>query len=325
MYIYNSFMKLINYINTILKFHIFVLINLCIIFLTDAFISDDEPLFEPIEWSLWQSWLLMVFIISWCAEIFISSIYGNYAGRDKRVWNALYKVYWLVQLYIMFSLFILTVFAIIPFYFELHNCSAIWISFWNWYNRIFLWKALTIHFVLLLCTFVLQLNIRWMAYTKTLFILALSITLLGILVYINISVIMFLYFTNPTTYNINLNIDYAQLSTGPSKWGWGSRNKDHFSYHPTPTVFWYKYDFCYAAACIIIQLFFTFSYFLLFIQLGIVLRRYYTTKLVSYTLLTYYANSIRIYFYYIASIYILGIVHLFMLIIRNRKDFLFFF
>ena len=313
------------YINLLLKSHSFILLNLIIIFIVDAIISDDEPLFEPIEWTLVQTWLLFLLVISWSAEILISSTYGNYVGRDKRVWSALYKTYWLVQLLLMTSLLLLTLFAIIPFYFELQSCNAVWISFWNWYNRIFLWKALSVHFVLLLFAFLLQLNSRWMTYKKILPIIGITIILLGILIYINISIIMFLYFTNPNTYNLNLNIDYTQLSNGPNKWGWGSKNKEHFSYHTTPTVFWYKYDFCYAAACTIIQLFFTLSYMLLFIQLIIVFKKFYTNKTISYTLLTYYANTIRLYFYYTASIYIFNLISLFMIIIRNRNDFLFFF
>ena len=323
MKIYFYLLTAVKYIKNLFKLHSFILLNLCLIFTIDAIISDDEPLFEPIEWSLWQNWLLFLLIISWCAEVLISSTYGNYIGRDKRVWTALYKIYWLVQLYIMISLLLLTIFAIVPFYFELHSCNAVWISFWTWYNRIFLWKAISIHFILLIFAFLLQLNCRWMSYFKVLLFVILIILLLGILIYINLLVIMFLYFTNPITYNLNINIDYTQLSNGPNKWGWGSSTKDHFSYHTTPTVFWYKYDFCYASSCMIIQLFFTFSYVLLFIQMSIVFRKFYTSKIITYTLITYYANSIRIYFYYTASIYIFSVVSFIMILIRNRHDFLF--
>lgn len=323
MQLYYILLNAIKYVKNVAKLHSFVIINLIFIFVIDAIISDDEPLFEPIEWSLWQNWLLFLLITSWCAEVLISSVYGNYVGRDKRVWSALYKAYWLVQLYLMFSLLMLTLFAIVPFYFELQSCNAVWISFWNWYNRIFLWKALSIHFILLLFAFLLQLNSRWMTYTKTLFVMSIIIILLGVLIYINITVIMFLYFTNPVTYNQNLNIDYTQLSNGPTKWGWGAAAKDHFTYHTTPTVFWYKYDFCYASACMIIQLFFTFSYTLLFIQICLIFRKFYTTKSITYTLLTYYANIIRIYYYYTASIYIFTVISLVMILIRNRNDFLF--
>ena len=36
--------------------------GLFIIFFVDALIADDEPLWEPIEWSLLQSWILFIFL-----------------------------------------------------------------------------------------------------------------------------------------------------------------------------------------------------------------------------------------------------------------------
>lgn len=52
----------------------------------DACLTDDEPLWEPIEWSLVQTWILFIFGFAWVAENLIVSRYGSYAGRDKRVW-----------------------------------------------------------------------------------------------------------------------------------------------------------------------------------------------------------------------------------------------
>ena len=51
----------------------------------DACLTDDEPLWEPVEWSLVQSWLLFIFSFAWIAENLIVSRYGSYTGRDKRV------------------------------------------------------------------------------------------------------------------------------------------------------------------------------------------------------------------------------------------------
>lgn len=31
------------------------------ILLLDSILIDDEPILEPLEWSLWQSWLLFIF------------------------------------------------------------------------------------------------------------------------------------------------------------------------------------------------------------------------------------------------------------------------
>jgi hypothetical protein len=54
----------------------------------DACLTDDEPIWEPIEWSLVQTWILFLFTFAWIAENLICSRYGSYTGRDKRVWFA---------------------------------------------------------------------------------------------------------------------------------------------------------------------------------------------------------------------------------------------
>ena len=65
----------------------------------DACLTDDEPIWEPIEWSLVQTWILFLFTFAWIAENLIVSRYGSYTGRDKRVWFAWYKTFWLMELY----------------------------------------------------------------------------------------------------------------------------------------------------------------------------------------------------------------------------------
>ena len=93
--------------------------GLFIIFFIDAAITDDEPLWEPIEWSLVQTWLLFIFIFAWIAENLITSRYGSYTGRDKRVWLAWYKSFWLIDLFYAISYGLAALFVIVPFYFEL--------------------------------------------------------------------------------------------------------------------------------------------------------------------------------------------------------------
>tara|TARA_B100000767_G_C19586053_1_gene459384 strand:+ start:548 stop:838 length:291 start_codon:yes stop_codon:yes gene_type:complete len=84
----------------------------------DALGSDEEPLWEPVEWSMVQSWLLFTFIFAWFAEGLILSRYGGYTGRDKRVWYSLYKTYWLLEAYYILSLGAAVVCVIVPFYYE---------------------------------------------------------------------------------------------------------------------------------------------------------------------------------------------------------------
>jgi len=37
-------------------------------------------------------------------------------------------------------------------------------------------------------------------------------------------------------------IDMIQMSHEPLKWGWGVEKRDHFTYHSSKTMFWYKND-----------------------------------------------------------------------------------
>ena len=43
--------------------------GLLVIVLIDSLIIDDEPLWEPIEWSLVQTWILFIFVFTWAAEV----------------------------------------------------------------------------------------------------------------------------------------------------------------------------------------------------------------------------------------------------------------
>jgi len=86
----------------------------------DACLTDDEPLWEPIEWSLVQTWILFIFIFGWIAENLIVSRYGSYTGRDKRVWMGWYKSFWMLEIYYVINFGITACFVIVPFYFELN-------------------------------------------------------------------------------------------------------------------------------------------------------------------------------------------------------------
>lgn len=105
--------------------------------LTDACLTDDEPLWEPVEWSLVQSWILFIFCFAWIAENLIVSRYGSYTGRDKRVWMAWYKTFWLIEGYYAVNYGIVCLFIIVPFYFELNYSVSFVYSWWHWYSRVF--------------------------------------------------------------------------------------------------------------------------------------------------------------------------------------------
>jgi hypothetical protein len=111
--------------------------GLFIMFFIDACLTDDEPLWEPIEWSLVQSWILFIFLFAWIAENLITSAYGSYTGRDKRVWFAWYKTFWLIEVWYAISLGLAALFVTTPFYHELTYTTPFIVSWWTWYSRVF--------------------------------------------------------------------------------------------------------------------------------------------------------------------------------------------
>jgi hypothetical protein len=169
----------------------------------DACLTDDEPLWEPIEWSLVQTWILFIFSFAWIAENLIVSRYGSYAGRDKRVWMAWYKTFWLIEGYYVLNYGVAVVLVIVPFYFELnYNLSFIY-SWWNWFSRVFFYKFTLFYTIILLISFWLQVNVRWVGFKKALFLISLVNIMLAYLLYTHFIIIFFGYFTDPIWYQKN--------------------------------------------------------------------------------------------------------------------------
>jgi hypothetical protein len=109
----------------------------CFIMYIDACLTDDEPIWEPIEWSLVQTWILFLFTFAWIAENLIVSRYGSYTGRDKRVWFAWYKTFWLMELYYIINFGAAVLLVIVPFYYETNYNISFLFSWWHWYSRVF--------------------------------------------------------------------------------------------------------------------------------------------------------------------------------------------
>lgn len=94
LYLSKRFKKLIyQELHSFFSNSFYILLGFIIIFVCDSFLVDDEPLLEPIEWSVWQTALMFIFLFAWVAEVSISSRFGSFTGRDKRVWTALFKAY----------------------------------------------------------------------------------------------------------------------------------------------------------------------------------------------------------------------------------------
>ncbi len=278
--------------------------GLCVIFFLDSLITDDEPLWEPIEWSLLQTWILFIFIFAWIAENLITSRFGSYTGRDKRVWFAWYKTFWLIELWYILSFGGAAMFVIVPFYYELTYSVSFVFSWWNWYNRIFFFKFIGTYSIIILISYVLQLNIRSSNWKKNFIFICLIFFFLSYLLYSQFIITFFSYFTDTLWYQKTRSIDYIQLSHEPLKWGWGPAKRDHFTYHKVNTVFWFKNDGPFAAAFLLINVFFFFSIFLLNIYWITLLRKTYATKELSFTFTTYCISSLKQFFFFFLLFYI---------------------
>ena len=280
------------------------LIGFSFILFIDACITDDEPLWEPIEWSLVQSWILFIFTFAWIAENLIVSRYGSYTGRDKRVWMSWYKTFWMIEGFFILNYGIVCVFVIVPFYYETnYNLSFVY-SWWHWYTRVFFFKFIATYAIVLLIANILQISVRWINWKKSLFFIIVINVFLSYLIYTHFIITFFGYFTDPVWYQKVRPIDYIQLSHEPSRWGWGSAKKDHFTYHNVKTVFWFKNDGPFASSFLLFHLFLFICLFLTYFWWITLFRKVFTTKEVPLTYLTYCISSLRQFFYFFLWMYI---------------------
>lgn len=270
----------------------------------DACLTDDEPLWEPIEWSLVQTWILFIFTFAWIAENLIVSRYGSYTGRDKRVWMSWYKTFWLIEGYYALNYGVVCLFVIVPFYYEInYNLSFVY-SWWHWYSRVFFFKFICVYSIVLLMSYILQINIRWLNWKKGLIVIILVNVFISYLIYTHFIMVFFGYFTDPVWYQKFRPVDYIQLSHEPSRWGWGPTKKDHFTYHNVKTVFWFKNDGPFASSFLMFHLFLFVCIFLLFIFWLSLLRKVWAMKELPITFTTYCVSSLKQFFYLFLCLYI---------------------
>jgi hypothetical protein len=276
----------------------------CFIMYIDACLTDDEPLWEPIEWSLVQTWILFLFTFAWIAENLIVSRYGSYTGRDKRVWFAWYKTFWLCEGYYIINFGAVILLVIVPYYYETNYDVSFLFSWWHWYSRVFFFKFISLFSLILILALVLQMGVRWLFWKKSLFLIILINIFIGYLLYTHFIMAFFGYFTDPVWYQKTRPIDYVQLSHEPARWGWGPAKKDHFTYHGVRTVFWFKNDGPYASAFLLLHLYLFLSLFFLYIYWITLFRRVYSTCEVPLTLTTYCVSSLKQFFYLFLMMYI---------------------
>lgn len=279
--------------------------GLFIIFFIDACLTDDEPIWEPVEWSLVQSWIMFIFLFAWIAENLICSRYGSYTGRDKRVWISWYKTFWLIEGWYALSMGAACLWVMVPFYFEVTYSTSFLVSWWNWYSRVFFFKFISMYTVILFIAYFLQINIRYANWRKS-FVLIIIINLfLSYLIYIHFFMCFFGYFTDSNWYHKTRLVDYVQLSHEPNKWSWGTSKRDHFSYHKSNTVFWFKNDGPFASSFLFINFLFLICLFLLYFYWITLIRRVYATQEITYTYTTYCISGLKQFFYFFLFLFIL--------------------
>jgi hypothetical protein len=302
---YSFFVWLRDLINRSFSFGFLYIRGFFVILFIDACLTDDEPLWEPIEWSLVQTWILFTFSFAWIAENLIVSRYGSYTGRDKRVWMAWYKTFWMIEAFYVLNYGAVSLFAIVPFYFETnYNLSFVY-SWWHWYSRVFFFKFLSVYAIVLLLANLLQISVRWLNWKKGLILILLVNAFLAYLLYTHFIITFLGYFTDPTWYQKVRPIDYIQLSHEPHRWGWGAAKKDHFTYHNVKTVLWFKNDGPFAASFLLFQTFMFACIFLTFIWWIALFRRVYSMKEIPLTFTTYCVSSLKQFLYLFLLLYVL--------------------
>ena len=288
----------------------------------DALITDDEPLWEPLEWSLAQTWLLFIFVFAWIAENLITSRFGSYTGRDKRVWLAWYKSFWLIELIYVVSYGSAAMFVIVPFYYELTYGITFIFSWWSWYTKIFFFKFIAFYTFTLLTANFLLLNVKWLNWKKNLFLIFVVFSSLAYLLYTQFIITFFAYFTDPLWYQKTRYVDYIQLSHEPLKWGWGPAKRDHFTYHKVSTVFWFKNDSPFAAAFLMFNFFFFLCLFFLIFYWVILFRRVWSTKEFTYTFTVYCVSALKQFFFFFLLLFALIFISFIMAYWRFPIEFL---
>lgn len=299
-----TLINLLNVFKTTIGDGFLYLRGIFIICFIDACLTDDEPIWEPVEWSLVQSWIMFIFLFAWIAENLISSRYGSYTGRDKRVWFSWYKTFWLIEGWYVISLGLACLWVMVPFYFEITYSISFVFSWWNWYSRVFFFKFISLYTIILFIAYFLQINIRYSNWRKSFILILLINFFLSYLLYIHFFMSFFAYFTDPNWYHKTRLVDYVQLSHEPNKWSWGTSKRDHFSYHKSSTVFWFKNDGPFASAFMFINFFFFLCLFFLYIYWVTLIRRVYTTQEITYTYTTYCVSGLKQFFYYFLLLFV---------------------
>lgn len=267
--------------------------NLFFILLVDGLLLDDEPLWEPLEWSVYQTWILYMYLFAWAAEVIFSSRYGSYTNRDKIVWIGLFKVYYFLLLWFTLNIIIVTIFVTMPFYFEITYSISYSVVWWNWFNSVFFFKFTFWFMIVFSLIQFLKFNLRWLEINQISLLLLPIVVILFNLFFFNAYILFFGYFSDPSEFRSSGWSNYSRIVNGPQKWGWGLDSRDHFAYHRTPTVFWFKNDPLLASSMLFLNIFLFFFLFFTILQVLAIIRVIVSSKDISYNLLLFLSSTVK--------------------------------
>jgi len=296
--------------------------SILFLFILDALFDGDEPIWEPIEWTLIQTWIIFIFLFSWIGENLITSRFASFTGRDKRVWFAWYKSMWWIEIFYIITLGVAIMLIIVPFYFELNYNSSFIMSFWNWFSKVFFFKSLLMFNFLIIIALFIQINIRFLFYKKLLPLVFVIILILNFIFFTQFYITFFSYFTDSNWYVNNRNNDLIQLSHEPLKWSWDLENRDHFQYHNSRTVFWFKTDGPFAEAFFLINLFYLLSLFMVAVFWLVLFRRIIYVNEFSYNYTLGAISSLKQFYYFYLMFYFFIIACVIIIYLKFPNEFL---
>lgn len=293
-----------------------ILLSVLVILALDSLLLDDEPLWEPLEWSVMQTWVLYIYILTWASEVIFSSRYGSYTNRDKIVWIGLFRVYYGLIYWFFINIIVVTVFITLPFYFEITYMISYSVVWWNWLSSVFFFKFLSVLMVALSLLLILKQAVRWLPIAHLRLLLAAVIFLLSIIFFFQSLTTWFSYFTDVSEFQKSGWSEMSRIVNGPLKWGWGSDSRDHFAYHQTPTSFWAKNDPLILGSLLFINVFLFLFMFFLILQVLVYYWVAVSSGELSHNGLSFIFSTVQFFIYLVFILFLLVVLSLLYQFIR---------
>nr|QPL15898.1 hypothetical protein [Strombidium sp.] len=290
----------------------------------DILLTDDEPLLEPIEWSMVQTWILFIFAFAWIGENLIVSRYGSFTGKDKRVWAGWYRSFWIIDLWYALNYGITVLVSVVPYYHELTYSLPLVHSWWHWYTRVFFFKFIAFMTLILALGYWIQINYRWLHWKKIFIPIVIINILWSYLLFTQSIIFIFGYFTDPFWYQKSYYLNYTRIGMGPWKWQLTlSTKREPILAHPVKTTFWFKNDGPFASSALLFHMLILLTMFFVYIYWVALMRRVWSTKEIPLTYTTYCVNTIKHFLYGFFYFYVMVMCSFFVNYLRLPAEFLF--